>query len=232
MEQIQTFSDSRLDGICAYCGDGNPKTRDHVPSKILLEKPYPDNLPVVPACLSCNQGFSLDEEYFACLLECVIHGTTDIDKLSRNRIKKILTRKKNLWTRLEKAKTENLFGEIEFLTENKRIKNVILKLAFGHARYENSETQFEDPASIWFLPINLMKEEDLETFLSPEEISTLPEIGSRAFQRIAFNDERTPASYWKEVQPNAYVYTITHISGGLGVRMIIWNYLACEVFWN
>lgn len=68
MKQIKTFSDLRLNTQCAYCGE-YPETRDHVPSKIILENPFPENLPVVPSCLKCNNGFSLDEEYFACLIE-------------------------------------------------------------------------------------------------------------------------------------------------------------------
>ena len=71
MIQRTHHSDERLDLICSYCGINNPDTRDHVPSKILLDQPYPENLPVVPCCSKCNRSFSLDEEYVACLLECI-----------------------------------------------------------------------------------------------------------------------------------------------------------------
>jgi hypothetical protein len=57
MRQIKTFSDKRHEAFCVYCGNA-PDTDDHVPSKVLLDKPYPDQLPVVNACRSCNQGFS------------------------------------------------------------------------------------------------------------------------------------------------------------------------------
>ena len=85
MEQIKPFSDSRLEGYCAYCGDIT-NTRDHVPSKILLDEPYPENLPVVPACSKCNQGFSLDEEYLACLIECIIVGSTKPRDVKRDKM--------------------------------------------------------------------------------------------------------------------------------------------------
>ena len=80
MDNLRPFSDIRLSNSCSYCGETNPDTRDHVPSKVLLDPPYPNNLPVVPCCNDCNTKFSLDEEYFACLIECIIHGTTDITK--------------------------------------------------------------------------------------------------------------------------------------------------------
>ena len=90
MKQIRTFSDERLDEFCSYCGK-KPETRDHVPSKVLLDKPFPENLPIVPACKKCNEDLSLDEEYFSCLIECILCGTTEIDKLKREKIKKILS---------------------------------------------------------------------------------------------------------------------------------------------
>jgi len=85
VEQIKTFSDQRLDGHCIYCGN-KPDSRDHVPSKVFLDRPFPENLPVVAACTECNQNFSLDEEYVACLLECTLCGTTEPKLLKRGKI--------------------------------------------------------------------------------------------------------------------------------------------------
>lgn len=47
---------------CVYCGD-KADTREHCPSKAFLNKPYPTDLPTVPACKQCNNGFSADERY-------------------------------------------------------------------------------------------------------------------------------------------------------------------------
>ena len=76
MEQINNFADKRLIRGCIYCYRP-AETRDHVPSKCLLEKPFPENLPVVGCCDSCNQSFSKDEQYFVCLIESVLCGSTD-----------------------------------------------------------------------------------------------------------------------------------------------------------
>lgn len=48
---------------CAYCG-APATTKDHIPPKSLLAKPYPDNLITVPSCATCNNGASKDDEYF------------------------------------------------------------------------------------------------------------------------------------------------------------------------
>src|SRR5438477_8522100 len=48
---------------CAYCGKARKLTMDHVPPKVLLAKPFPVNLPTLPACHDCNQSFKKDDEY-------------------------------------------------------------------------------------------------------------------------------------------------------------------------
>jgi hypothetical protein len=98
-----------------------------VPSRILLDKPFPENLPVVPCCDKCNQGFSLDEEYFACAIECIIQGTTEIEFLNRKKIKSILSKKENLKRRIENS----------FIIEN---ENKYFKIDLP--RFENTITKF------------------------------------------------------------------------------------------
>ena len=51
-------------GECVYCGAIGKITPDHIPPKSLFPTPRPSNLIVVPSCLSCNHGASLDDEYF------------------------------------------------------------------------------------------------------------------------------------------------------------------------
>lgn len=91
MKQLRNYADKRMRGQCLYCG-GPPETREHVPPKVLLDRPFPDNLPVVEACYECNNKFSKDEEYLACLLDCVVSGTTHSESVQRPQVGLILTR--------------------------------------------------------------------------------------------------------------------------------------------
>jgi len=227
MKQINKTSDLRLEGYCVYCG-GIPETKDHVPSKILMDKPFPKNLPVVPACNDCNQDFSKGEEYFACLIECILRGTAEPDKLKRKKIQDILERKPKLRARIEKAKVE-VNGQTFFKTEADRVRNVILKLARGHATFENSEFQLEEPVAISIRPITEMdKDEQVEYFSQDDGL--LPEIGSRAFNRMFLDEDFI--NNWLIVQEEKYMYSINHGRFGLSIKFLIWNYLACEVIWN
>jgi hypothetical protein len=60
MDPRHLFVDQRETGMCVYCGK-LPDSREHIPSKVLLDEPYPIDLPVVDACYNCNNSFSKDE---------------------------------------------------------------------------------------------------------------------------------------------------------------------------
>src|SRR3989442_243424 len=89
MDPKQLFYDTRLKGSCVYCGCA-PESRDHCPSRVLLDEPFPSDLPVVEACTRCNGSFSKDEQYLACLIECVLCGSVEPDRIRRPKIRRIL----------------------------------------------------------------------------------------------------------------------------------------------
>jgi len=91
IDSNQLFADEKNEGFCVFCGS-KPSTRDHVPSRVLLDEPYPPDLPVVPACESCNASFCKDEQYVACLLECAISGSALPRVVGREKIGRIALR--------------------------------------------------------------------------------------------------------------------------------------------
>jgi hypothetical protein len=230
MRQIKTFSDSRLDIMCSYCGEF-PDTKDHVPSKILLDEPFPENLPVVPCCNKCNQSFSSDEVYIACLIECILSQSAKVKDIKREKIKKILDANEGLRKKIEQSIIEN-DDQISFKVEPNRLENVILKLAKGHAKYENSEPMLEDPKHLAFLPLHLMTEQETNVFLSNIEINKSPEVGSRAMQNLLIDSKDNFYSHWITVQENNYSYCVCSNLGSLSVRIILMDYLAIEVIWG
>jgi hypothetical protein len=230
MIQVKKFSDTRLDYFCSYCGEP-AVTRDHVPSKVLLDEPFPENIPNVPCCLKCNQNFSLDEEYFACLIECAANGTTDISKLKREKIKGILSHSRLLHNKLKNAmKLEG--DKIVFEPDVRRLKKIILKLARGHAKFENSEPQWEEPLSFFVKPLVAMSEDEIQSFFLIKSHGLLPEVGSRSLQRLIISNIGEVQPYWIEVQPEKYRYLISFDSGNIQVKIIIGEYLACQVIWE
>lgn len=233
MDPRQLCIDERLRLGCVYCG-GEPDTRDHVPSKILLDEPFPASLPVVPACRECNQSFSLDEEYLSCLLEVVLKGSVDPHELEHARVRDILTRKPNLADRLLDAKHVDENGEITWQPELERVQNVLLKLARGHVAYELNQSRTESPNSVTAIPLALFSVSDRGQFERGlvDEISGWPEIGCRAFYRACgVPPDPHQDGNWIVVQEHQYRYMVFETSSVV-VRIVLREYLACEVVWD
>lgn len=234
MENLRCYGDSRNTGFCIHCG-GPYETDDHVPSKVLLDEPYPENLMVCPSCEARNNRLSLDEEYLACLLECVIAGEANPARLQRPKIARILESNKSLLCRLKRARSEN-DGLSRWVIENDRVKAVLLKLARGHASYEYNLPQLEEPDSFQFAPLSSMDEESRSGFEeqgdgAQQVFSGVPEVGSRALQRLLVVGSQGFREKWVEVQQGIYRFRVTD-DNGLTVKIVLREYLACQLIWQ
>lgn len=237
MDPKKLFVDERLRGVCAYCGcncEGSANSRDHVPSKALLDEPYPENLPVADACSKCNSGFSADEEYLSCLIECVIHGTTKPNERFREKVAKILKARPLIAARIAQGKTSDQNGNLVWQPENVRVRNVVLKLARGHMSYELGLQHIEEPSIVEVFPFPCLSEEEFESFNSFGEegsfLGSYPEIGSRAFVNL-LSGKPTAYGEWSVVQEGRYRYAIGQSSGDW-VKFVLSEYLACHVVWE
>jgi hypothetical protein len=242
MNQLNTFADNRLIRGCIYCG-GSADTRDHVPSKCLLEQPYPTNLPVVGCCDTCNQDFSKDEQYFVCLIESALCGSTDPEKIRRPSVARMMQNSPALRQRIENSKTE-VNGQIAFVPEIERINNVMLKLARGHAAFELSQPCSEKPNHFWWGLLSSLPQENREAFNSVHFQQVFGEVGSRNMQRLMVtqmtrlseNGERQNIGMfindWVDVQDDQYRFIAIDDIGQIVIRIVVAEYFACEVAWG
>ena len=117
--------------FCVYCGLP-ANTRDHVPPKCLLEKPYPANLRWVPSCEKCNTGFSLDEQYFLILLGQIGLTNALLQKTEMGGvIDRTLERAPKLDERLIASLETDEDGRILVRPEIARVNRVIQKVGLG-----------------------------------------------------------------------------------------------------
>ena len=242
MEYLTDYSDCRLKGGCVFCG-GPEETRDHVPSRALLDSPFPDNLPVVPACWSCNNGFSRDEEYLVCLVEAAVVGSADPSKIRRERVAKILRRSPKLRAAIDEGRTTGC-GVIQFTADTERVRNVILKLARGHAYYELGRPVRTEPTAMAFWPLHQMEESERDSFDAPHLPEMYSEVGSRGLQRVQVvqmtlqgpGGESRVAAFlindWIDVQDGRYRYLAIDECNRLDIRLVIGEYLAAQVLWE
>jgi hypothetical protein len=242
VDQLKDLADHRLLQGCIYCG-GAAETKDHVPSRILLDQPFPENVHVVPACRSCNNGFSRDEEYLACLIECAIAGSTNPDSILRPRVASILKRKPALRSRIEAAKRV-VDGKTVFFAEEARFQNVLLKLARGHAAFDLSSTVRREPTLLMWWPMSMMSEKQRDSFDAAHVTELLGEIGSRGMQRMQITQLllQSPSGElaaldlvindWVDVQEGRYRYLAVDDTSGVRIKIVIAEFLACEVHWD
>src|SRR5205807_2499479 len=129
--------------------------------------PLPANVPVVDACESCNGSFSQDEEYVACLVECVLCGESDASKVTRPKIKRKLSEHPLLAARLTESRSRDKSGAIVWQPDIDSVRNVILKLARGHIAFELSLPRLDEPEAIGFVPLVSMTANERAAFESP-----------------------------------------------------------------
>lgn len=225
MQQIPDYSDERTRAFCVHCG-GATATRDHVPSRVLLDEPYPENLPVVPCCGKCNNALSLDEEYFACLIDCDLTGHTTPVESHRPKIRRILERAPELTQRIARACTF-ADGRTVFAPESARVRNVVLKLARGHAVHELAVLELEEPSHLAMRPMRELTHTEEDAFERIDAAALWPEVGSRAMLRTL-----TGAGGWIEVQRGRYRFAAFIGEAGTTVKIALSEYLAVEVAWE
>ena len=138
---------------------------------------------MVDACLRCNNDASPDEQYVACLVDCVIAGSSAPSDKHRDKVRRTLEQKPALQSLIDAGRSSGARREILWTPDPQRVKNIVLKLARGHVAYEYSETQTEEPEYVRYEPLPRMSEEQVRSFEQSPLLQAWPEIGSRAFMR-------------------------------------------------
>lgn len=224
---------------CVYCGD-KADTREHCPSKAFLNKPYPTDLPTVPACKQCNNGFSADERYTSAyinyLYEYYENGNIDIFSSGTE------TRRENVDARRAVEKF------VQTPCGDEKLMRIFTKLAVCHAAYEISAGYYSQDHTVTISRIAysikpLLEAAEWQELERMEIISDeiLPEIGSRAFRNIYVVEMKTKSADgegcrmpmllmdWVDVQEGFYQYQVYFKNGQVWVKMIIRDFLYCEV---
>ena len=127
--------------------------------------------------------------------------------------------------------------EVSWEPELDRIQRVIVKNARGHVLYEMGEPMLARPSHVSVRPIQGMTARQIDQFENVPHGSGWPEVGSRMMQR-AFIVHRPADSQevyfdsWQDVQDGVYRYAVAQGQEGILVRMVLREYLACEVGWE
>ncbi len=156
---------STLFKICIYCG-AEASTKDHVPPKLLLERPFPPNLRKVPSCRACNEGYADDERYIRDALHQVGFGEISRQKLSANGVvTRSLEHSPKLKRMIEAAHRRAGDGKTVFVPKPERFERVFVKIARG----------------LWYLDRDLRMGKDQVRCLSIDHVLQKPSPLPEAF---------------------------------------------------
>ncbi|MFF0710131.1 MULTISPECIES: hypothetical protein [Gordonia] len=222
---------------CLHCDqelDAKP-TRDHVPSRGLLTRPYPENLPTVGICAECNNRFSDDERYLFLLLDCVLSGSADASEQSDPRAAERLRQAPKLANRIADQQVLTLPFEDDTVwwePESARVDTVIVKNARGHVMLKTGAPLHRAPDSVAFSALSVLTDDQRQAFERGSHDATspplLPKLGTRALVR-AFTPDVVDG--WVVVQRGRYRFAIDNEPSATRVRSVIREYLATEVIW-
>jgi len=102
----------RANQMWAICGVRLATTRDHVPPKAILVRPFPKNLITVPACVECNNGSApMDSDFRVYLAAGVADNGVSANKLWKESSRATLRNNRKLL-----AKLSSTIGEAEIRT--------------------------------------------------------------------------------------------------------------------
>ena len=237
MKSLPDFADERFKGACIHCGAVLAKVktnRDHVPSKSLLDRPYPTDLPTVEICVSCNSSFSPNEEYFMAFLGSVLAGTADPAAQMTEKAEAALASNRRLQEEIDSrlhVVEDGANPRIFFLPDLDRIRNVIVKNARGHVIFEHGRPANGEPSNVAIVPLERLDQAARRVFETIDYGPGWPEVGSRLLSRLVSGEDMRPDG-WVIVQPNVYRYAVMDQGDRFVVRAVIREYLATEVIWD
>ena len=229
---------------CVYCGN-MAETREHAPSRVFLKGPYPSDLPTVPSCVKCNNGFSNDELYVAVLLDLLkrhyLHDSI-MDKKALKRLEKKEGKKAQEAFETHLSQPAYVFNDI-------RIKRVLQKLAICHATHELSEGYFgssweSDLRKITYNLLPYMTQDEYDDIDAIEPLTLFPELGSIGYSRIMIAETflsfdggapqriSIPFTTWHDVQDGSYRYLAFLDDSKIIVKIIIGEFLFTEIHFD
>lgn len=224
---------------CIYCGE-EANTREHIPSKVFLSRPFPENLAIVPACSNCNNSFSNDELFLSLLIERLKCRSFTVNYAVSEDMESRQNQNERLVNDIDEAIENGRLDELE-----NKILRILHKLAIGHAVYELAEGYCIKDGKISYSFVDRMSLEEVDDFTLPYNITNepLPEVGNRVFDRILILELQSEALVdseervlvplilldWVDVQDEKYTYTCYKFGDYIEVKMIINDYMYVKV---
>lgn len=191
---------------------------------MFIDNPIPEEWNIAPSCKECNNSFSQDEQFVACVIEYLRSFVYYNGIIQRKMIQKTFEKRPQILQKIQslcKIDKFNLTISSEVFDD---IEKVALKVAKGHLIYECNQF-LSDDVEISIMFKSQMDDEVIRKFNSALQCSVLPEIGSRGSNQICFVNNMLITT-WKVIDEKNYRYLISN--DGI-VRIVIREFLYIEI---
>jgi|GEM_PF-1137034 len=217
---------------CIYCHE-KADSREHIPSKVFLNEPFTTNLAILPSCIKCNNSYSENEQYVACLIDYIQYKMNNLKTVKREKIQKAFNARPYIEDELENSTKYSDDGSVEYIEYNhEKIKNIVLKLSIGHAIYSLSSIYVNEQNIINYKFFPQLTKEEMDNFNLEPSYDISPEIGSRGGTYLTVSSNGKPTAIWNIVQDGQYRFLVFHNQSSTTVRIVIGEYFYSEVIWK
>lgn len=222
MQQVRDYSDRRISSRCCFCG-GDGLTGDHVPSKAFFDEPFPDNLMKVRCCERCNNEFSKDEAYAACVIEVARCGSLDVE---REKVRRMLAHDQSCHVSILAAAEAIRNGDVPTV-KNARLEKIVSKIASGIATFLSGAWSADVRCQMFVT--SRLSGEDRRSFEVARAHEVWPEAGSRLMQTMVMVDDDVIAPQWEVCQDGRFRYLLIQKCNCCEVRLVFSEYLGAVV---
>lgn len=225
-ERIRPYlSYKKENSYCIYCSN-IADSREHLPPRVFIDTPNKNEWNIVPACKTCNNGYSEDEQLVACAIEYILAMVYYDGEIQRDKVKNTFKKRPRMLEKIQllcKIEGGNLVIDNTIIES---IKNVFFKIGQGHFMYDCS-TFLDDNATISIAFEPQLTQKELDEFNSPIICNCLPEIGSRASSQICLNiNANEMVILWNIIDDKNYRYLISN--DGI-LRIVVREFLYIEI---
>lgn len=226
----------RFNSTCIYCRTNVANSREHLPSRIFLDTPYPEEYSIVPACEKCNGSFSSDEVYVSSFIDKLRSALSNNAFPLREKTISAINHDKELAKILnEQIRTENGKILVNYVTES--FLKILIKLAKGHLCQDQDKVFESDclvEVNFKFKP-DLSKDE-IYQFEELPSVDKSSECGSDFTHGLLIIEGLGLTSQvfvpWNEVQDGNYRYLTYLDHNNYVVRIVICETLFAEVLYH
>ena len=164
------------------------------------------------------------------LVGCVLAGSVDAAAQSDRRVRGALRSAPQLREQMEAVLRESgTASELLGRADRERLTTVLVKNARGHLWHEHANRRPDTP-TVRYAALVSLTDEERDMFENPPGLSdALPEVGSRALQRMFSGD---CLDGWTFVQDDRYRFAVDRLDDdSVRVRIVIAECLAATVLW-